>query len=400
MHSQLRDLADIHYGKSPAEVLTHESAISVIGTGGAYGCASRAMHQGPAVVVPRKGSLGNPQFVDKPFWAADTTYAVIPKGNVNAKWLYYSLASFDLTKLNEATGVPSISRDWLSRISLNSAEADSQHRIAEILSTIDETIEATEALIAKHQKIKAGLMRDLFTRGVTPDGHFRPTHEQAPDLYKESLLGWIPLDWEVLQLVETIEHIWDFRGRTPLKLDMTWGGEIPALSAMNVKMGEIDLSLETHFGSESLYHRWMTSGDLQCGDVILTMEAPLGNVAQIPNNDKYILSQRVIGLRFKESLAENIFMSWLFRSARFQHDMARRSSGTTATGIQRAQLVPIPVAIPPRLEQLGILSVLDCIQEKLVAELAILAKLRQEKVGLMQDLLTGRVRVNVGQLAQ
>jgi type I restriction enzyme S subunit len=105
----LRELADIHYGKSPSEVLTDESAIPIIGTGGVYGRALRAMYQGPAVVVPRKGSLGNPQYVDEPFWPVDTTYVVIPRSGVDAKWLYYSLAAFDLTKLNEATGVPSIS---------------------------------------------------------------------------------------------------------------------------------------------------------------------------------------------------------------------------------------------------------------------------------------------------
>ncbi len=57
-----------------------------------------------------------------------------------------------------------------------------QRRIAEILSTVDEAIEQTEALIAKYQQIKAGLMHDLFTRGVTPDGHLRPTRTQAPHL--------------------------------------------------------------------------------------------------------------------------------------------------------------------------------------------------------------------------
>ena len=76
-----------------------------------------------------------------------------------------------------------------------------QHRIAEILSTLDETIEQTEALIAKYQQIKAGLMQDLFTRGVTPDGKLRPTATEAPQLYKESPLGWVPREWEVGRLV-------------------------------------------------------------------------------------------------------------------------------------------------------------------------------------------------------
>jgi type I restriction enzyme S subunit len=70
-----------------------------------------------------------------------------------------------------------------------------QRRIAEILSTVDEAIEQTEAMIEKTKTIKAGLMHDLFTRGVTKDGQLRPPREEAPQLYKESLLGWIPNEW-------------------------------------------------------------------------------------------------------------------------------------------------------------------------------------------------------------
>lgn len=165
----LRDVAEVHYGKSPNTVLTEESHLPIIGAGGIYGRASRAMYNGPAVVVPRKGSLGNPQYVDEPFWPVDTTYAVIPKTWVDAKWLYYSLDAFDLTKLNEATGVPSISRDWLYKVLVGSEEYGEQRRIAEILSTVDEAIEQTEALIAKYRKIKTGLMHDLFTPGLSPE---------------------------------------------------------------------------------------------------------------------------------------------------------------------------------------------------------------------------------------
>ena len=72
---------------------------------------------------------------------------------------------------------------------------------------------------------------------------------------------------------------------------MKWGGNIPALSAMNVKDGIIKFNEDTHYGSIELYEKWMTKGDCTKGDIVLTMEAPMGNVAQIPNNQKYILSQ-------------------------------------------------------------------------------------------------------------
>ena len=75
-----------------------------------------------------------------------------------------------------------------------------QRRVLAILSTLDETIEQTETLIAKYEQIKAGLMHELFTRGVTPNGKLRPTRAEAPQLYKESPLGWIPKEWEVQRL--------------------------------------------------------------------------------------------------------------------------------------------------------------------------------------------------------
>src|SRR3989442_14196722 len=117
---------------------------------------------------------------------------------------------------------------------------------------------------------------------------------------KESPYGPIPKDWEFQPLAAVLGVVMDYRGRTPTKLGMEWGGgEIPALSAKNVCMGRIDLSRETYLSSDALYSRWMTAGDPERGDIIITLEAPLGNVARIPDERKYILSQRVVLLRPK-----------------------------------------------------------------------------------------------------
>ncbi|MDZ7548792.1 restriction endonuclease subunit S, partial [Clostridium perfringens] len=88
---------------------------------------------------------------------------------------------------------------------------------------------------------------------------------------------------------ECFDKMFDFRGKTPKKIDMDWGGgDIPALSANNVKMGKIDFSQPTYYGSEKLYNKWMNKGNLKKGDVLMTMEAPLGNTVLIPDNKKYI----------------------------------------------------------------------------------------------------------------
>jgi type I restriction enzyme S subunit len=69
----------------------------------------------------------------------------------------------------------------------------------QVLSSIDAAIEKAEALIDKYQQLKAGLMQDLFTRGVLPDGELRPPREQAPELYQETAIGWIPKEWGAIQ---------------------------------------------------------------------------------------------------------------------------------------------------------------------------------------------------------
>lgn len=73
-------------------------------------------------------------------------------------------------------------------------------RIASVVSCIDTAIEKTEALIAKHQQIKAGLMHDLCTRGVLPNGQLRPPRSEAPELYQEMAMGWIPKEWRSQRL--------------------------------------------------------------------------------------------------------------------------------------------------------------------------------------------------------
>lgn len=286
-----------------------------------------------------------------------------------------------------------LSRTPLSESCLPTPRIEEQRRIAQILDTVDTAIHETEAIIAKLKAVKQGLLHDMLTRGIDANGELRPSHAEAPQLYNESPLGCIPKAWDAHVFGDTIEHVIDFRGRTPKKLGMDWGGgDILALSANNVQPGAIDISREAYFGGERLYRKWMTNGDVRRGDVLLTMEAPLGNVAQIPDEARYILSQRVIALRFNAGAVLNDFAFWQMQSNEFQRAMVRRSTGSTATGIQRAELFKLHFKIPPVPEQSLIAERLSSVEQKLAGERLVLAKQFQLKCGLMDDLLTGRVR--------
>ena len=117
-----------------------------------------------------------------------------------------------------------------------------------------------------------------------------------------------PLYWGDITILDGCAKIMDYRGRTPKKLGMDWGdGGIPAISARNVRMGRIDFSEEFHVASDALYRRWMTQGDMEQGDTLITTEAPLGNVAVVPDGRRYILSQRTVLLRPKPELFDKRF---------------------------------------------------------------------------------------------
>lgn len=161
--------------------------------------------------------MGGVLYMSVPFWPVDTTYAVIPKPGTFPRWLFYCLKHFNLEKLNEATGVPSINRDMLYDVKFFKPDYASQKTIANILDTLDIQIRQTEAIIAKLQQVKQGLLHDLLTRGIDENGQLRPPYEQAPELYKASPLGWIPKEWEVRQAGEVCTSIVPGRNKPALQ---------------------------------------------------------------------------------------------------------------------------------------------------------------------------------------
>lgn len=268
-----------------------------------------------------------------------------------------------------------------------------QKKIAAVLSAVDEKLNIIARQIEANRTLKQGLMQTLFSRGV---GAQDASDRWAPHAeFKDSELGEIPVGWTVAPLGELIEKLMDFRGRTPKKLGMDWGGGvIPALSANNVRMGYIDFDRECYLGSDELYAKWMVQGNTRKNDLVFTMEAPLGNVAVIPDDRKYILSQRVVLLRVNQRVKHSYLFQYL-RSDTFGKILEANSTGTTAKGIQQKRLVPLPVVLPPPEEQGRIADILGTIDRKLDALLSKQFRHQTLKRGLMQKLLTGEWRVSL-----
>ncbi|OFK89885.1 restriction endonuclease subunit S [Streptococcus sp. HMSC056C01] len=159
-------------------------------------------------------------------------------------------------------------------------------------------------------------------------------------------------DWVKRPLLSNIEKIIDYRGRTPKKLGLSWSDTgYLALSALNVKNGYIDFNVDANYGNQELYDRWMGDKHLHKGQVVFTTEAPMGNVAQIPNDDLYILSQRTIAFEVKHDLIREDFLATLLRSPKIFNELTSLSSGGTAKGVSQKSLSNLKVCVPASLEE-------------------------------------------------
>ena len=159
-------------------------------------------------------------------------------------------------------------------------------------------------------------------------------------------------DWIKRPLLSNIEKILDYRGRTPKKLGLSWSDTgFLALSALNVKNGYIDFTADANYGDQVLYDRWMGDNNLHKGQVVFTTEAPMGNVAQIPNDDLYILSQRTIAFEVKHHLIREDFLATLLRSPKMFNELTSLSSGGTAKGVSQKSLSNLKVCVPTSLDE-------------------------------------------------
>lgn len=165
-------------------------------------------------------------------------------------------------------------------------------------------------------------------------------------------------------LGDALDALIDHRGKTPKKLGGDWtpGGH-RVVSAINIKDSRVDDN-DHHYVSDELYERWMKE-PLQAGDVLLTSEAPTGEVAYLTAATDWCLGQRLFGLRGKPGVLDGRYLFYLLRGGEVRHQLMARSTGTTVSGIRQSELVKVELDLPPVDEQRRIAATLGSLDEKL-----------------------------------
>jgi type I restriction enzyme S subunit len=261
-----------------------------------------------------------------------------------------------------------INQESLKTIRIKVPDLPTQRKIAYILSTADEVIEKTQAAIAKYKAIKQGMLHDLFARGIDPaTNKLRPTYEDAPHLYKQSKLGWIPREWEV----KRIKDICSMKS-----------GE--GITSLRIK----DMENYPVYGGNGL--RGYTESFTHDGEYTLIgrQGALCGNITRV--SGKFYASEHAVVV----TVERDMDVDWLSQKLETMQ-LNQYSEASAQPGLSVNKIMRLFIAKPLFEEQNGISNCLISTDNKLQIEQTYLHKLQQIKAGLMADLLSGKKEVRV-----
>ncbi|MGG7177438.1 restriction endonuclease subunit S [Clostridium paraputrificum] len=358
---KLRDIVDICYGKSQKEVEDENGKYKILGTGGIIGYTNEYLWSEPSVLIGRKGTIDRPQYIEEPFWTVDTLFYTKLRNNNLAKWLFYYLNYIDLKKYNEATGVPSLSVSNLNLISIFRPQLKDQEKIAEILSTVDSQIDVTDKLIEKTKELKKGLMQRLLTKGI---GHTE---------FKKTEVGEIPVKWEVKKLEDVCEFLDGMRKPIKASDRENMKGSIPYYGASGI----IDWVNDYIFDDEII----LLGED---GENIKSRNVPLA----FKVIGKCWVNNHAHVLKAKGSNNSD-FITYLLENKNYSSYVI----GSAQPKLNQAQCRRLMLQVPSIDEQNKIAEILLAVDYNIKEYENKKIKLEELKKGLMQQLLTGKIRV-------
>lgn len=195
-------------------------------------------------------------------------------------------------------------------------------------------------------------------------------------------------EWQSKKIIEIADYV-DYRGKTPTKTNTG----ILLVTAKNIKFGYLDYETSQEFINEDDFDEVMRRGKVKIDDVLITTEAPLGNVALVDRED-IALAQRVIKYRGKENISNNRFLLQKFLGEKFQEILTSKATGGTVQGIKGSVLHQIEISLPSLKEQTKIAEFLSAVDDKISQLSQQLELLNQYKKGVMQKIFSQEIRFN------
>lgn len=316
--------------------------IPVLGTGGLMTYVNDYLYDGESVGIGRKGTIDKPQLLNNKFWTVDTLFYTHSFNRCIPKFIFYKFCLIPWKNYNEASGVPSLNKNNLEKIQIPLPPLPEQTAIATVLSDTDNLLQAIEKKIAKKRLIKKGAMQELL----------KP---------KE---GWV---------VKRIEEVVRISTGSKNTQDKRKNGKYP----FYVRSQTVERINSYSYDCEAV---------LTAGDGVGT-----GKVFHYVNH-KFELHQRVyIMNEFSEELDGYYF--YLFFSTNFNNRIMQMTAKSSVDSVRREMIANMLIPIPSRDEQTKIATILSDMNTEIESLEKQLEKYEQVKQGVMQNLLTGKIRL-------
>lgn len=316
--------------------------------------------------------------------------ALFPASGVSAEYLLKLMQYIQPLAEGRAVGstVKGIRiQDYLN-IPVPLAPQEAQPVIAQILETLDTAIRETETLNGKLKAVKHGLLHDLLTRGIDASGQLRPPQNEAPQLYKESHLGWIPKDWGVDFGKNVCRSIVVGIVIKPTQYYRESG--VAVLRSANVR--ETGLSLDNLVYMSPKDHQNLSKSAVGKGDVLTVRTGYPGTSCVVDNQIEDANCVDIIISRPRPELDPTYWSTWI-NSDFGKKQVLAVQGGLAQQHFNVGDLMRLVVKMPPITEQEAISDRLRGVISRIDAEAREQSKLFALKVALLDDLLTGCVRV-------
>lgn len=344
--------------------------------------SSAKLHPVGTVLMTSRASIGYPAINTVPMATNQGFQSLRCNGNADSEFVFQWVIANQpaLERLSSGSTFSEISSTNVKKVPIVLPPKPEQQKIASILTTVDDLIEKTEAQIGKLQDLKKGMMQELLTKGI---GHTE---------FKDSPVGQIPKEWGVVSLGEVVSD------DSPICYGILMPGKgaqngVPVIKVKDIRDNNVDTS-DLLLTSHEIDQQFQRSR-LNAGDLLVTIRGTTGRVAIVPNSlDGANITQDTARIRIAtEDLALYVFLFLQGPSAQYQ--IESHTIGQAVKGINLAEVRKVQIALPPKDERREISRSLSSLDNRLSLCRKRLSGVTALKKALMQDLLTGKVRVKV-----
>lgn len=367
---KLGEIAKIKHGKDQKKVICDDGIYPILGTGGEIGRTNSFLYDKPSVLIGRKGTIDKPRFMDTPFWTVDTLFYTELSNKIEPKWLFNLFQTINWYYYNEASGVPSLNGSTISTIKLPIPPLPEQQKIALILSTWDVAIDNCRNIIEELKVRNKGLAQKLLS------GKMRLKRFEGSKWKKVSFLNIAKINSKSLP------------SKTRSDISFYY------IDLSRVKEGNFDFPIDKidYEKSSSRARRIFKKGDV----LMATVRPNLMGFGYVDFDTNEMICSTGFAVLEPIQFEDGKYIYYSLFSHKIQTQINSLITGSNYPAINSSDVENLFIPYSRNLaERIAITNILDKATEELNQYEQKLQTLQLQKKGLMQQLLTGKVRVKI-----